>query len=196
VQLKQAMPDFVYYLTLLCIAVGAVAANAINIYSGTLSLVAVGIREMGMTLRQRRAALAVTAGVLGYLIGVIGQANVGPGSKYESFLLLISYWIAAWLAVVFVDYWIRKGDYGDESIFFDTKYQRWQGIAAMAIAVIVSVGLFGNVYGVYVGPIPNNNGGIGDITFIVGFVLSGVLYYVFDMLTRRQTAPSAAGSRA
>src|SRR5215831_9263093 len=116
-QLHIALPDFVYYLTLLCIAVGAVAANAINIYSGTMSLVAVGIREMGLTLRQRRAVLAVSAGVLGYLIGVIGQANVGPGSKYESFLLLISYWIAPWLAVVFVDYWIKRGDYGDESIF-------------------------------------------------------------------------------
>src|SRR6267143_1644604 len=72
VQLQKAMPDFLYYLTLLCIAVGAVAANAINIYSGTMSLVALGIRELGMTLRQRRAMLAVLAGVLGYLIGVIG----------------------------------------------------------------------------------------------------------------------------
>ncbi|HEV2477531.1 MAG TPA: cytosine permease, partial [Candidatus Dormibacteraeota bacterium] len=88
VQLRQAMPDFVYYLTLLCIAIGAVAANAINIYSGTMSLVALGIREMGMTLRQRRAVLAIAAGVLGYVIGLVGQANVGPGSKYESFLLL------------------------------------------------------------------------------------------------------------
>src|SRR3979411_3380598 len=57
VQLQKAMPDPIYYLTLLCIAVGAVAANAINIYSGTMSLVAVGIREMGMTLRARLAML-------------------------------------------------------------------------------------------------------------------------------------------
>jgi nucleobase:cation symporter-1, NCS1 family len=186
----------VYYLTLLCIAIGAVAANAINIYSGTMSLVALGIREMGMTLRQRRAVLAIAAGVLGYVIGLVGQANVGPGSKYESFLLLISYWIGTWLAVVFVDYWIRKGDYGDESIFYDTHYQRWQGFAAMAIGLIVSVGLFGNVYGVYVGPIPNNVAGIGDITFIVGFLLTAVLYYGFSMATRRETTTSTAGSRA
>src|SRR5207249_4482497 len=93
VQLQVAMPNVLYYLTLLCIAVGAVAANAINIYSGTMSLVAVGIREMGMTLRQRRALLAVSAGVLGYIIGLVGPANVGPGSKYEFFLLLISYLI-------------------------------------------------------------------------------------------------------
>src|SRR6202521_2117409 len=58
-QLQRAMPDLVYYPTLICIALGAVAANAINIYSGTMSLVALGIREMGLTLRQRRAMLAV-----------------------------------------------------------------------------------------------------------------------------------------
>src|SRR5438094_263914 len=182
VQLHVAMPDLLYYLTLLCIAVGAVCANAINIYSGTMSLVALGIREMGLTLRQRRALLAVIAGVLGYIIGIVGQANVGPGSKYEYFLLLISYWIAPWLAVVLVDYWLRKGDYGDESMFYDTKYQRWQGVAAMAIGLVVSVGLFANVYSIYTGPIPNGNPGIGDITFIVGVVLAGVRYYAFNMM--------------
>jgi NCS1 family nucleobase:cation symporter-1 len=196
VQLRQGMPDFLYYLTLLCIAVGAVAANAINIYSGTMSLVAVGIREMGMTLRQRRAVLAVAAGVLGYLIGVIGQANVGPGSKYEYFLIFISYWIAPWLAVVLVDYFLRRGDYGDEEMFYDTHYQRWQGVAAMAIGLVVSVYVFANVYSIYTGPIPANNPGIGDITFIVGFVLTGVLYYAFQRLTRRQPSTAMAGSRA
>src|SRR5437660_234230 len=185
-------------LPLLCIAVGAVCANAINIYSGTMSLVALGIREMGLTLRQRRALLAVIAGVLGYIIGIVGQANVGPGSKYEYFLLLISYWIAPWLAVVLVDYWQRKGDYGDEPMLYDTKYQRWQGVAAMAIGLVVSVGLFANVYSVYTGPIPTNNPQIGDITFIVGFVVTGALYYVFNLMSRNQAAVGqpATGSRA
>jgi len=161
-----------------------------------VAMVAVGIREMGMTLKQRRAVLAVAAGVLGYLIGIIGQANVGPGSKYEYFLLLISYWIGCWLAVVLVDYWMRKGDYGDESIFYDTHYQRWQGFAAMAIGLAVSVYLFGNVYGVWVGPIPTGNPGIGDITFFVGFALTAVLYYVFQTVTRSQSAAAPIGSRA
>ncbi|HXB04988.1 MAG TPA: cytosine permease [Candidatus Angelobacter sp.] len=197
IQLKLAMPDWLYYLTLLCITVGAVAANAINIYSGTMSLVAVGIREMGMTLRRRRAVLAVTAGVLGYLIGVIGQANVGPGSKYESFLLLISYWIAGWLAVVLVDYWMKKGDYGDESVFYDTKHQRWQGFVAMAIGVAVPGYFLANAYPLYVGPIANNNPQIGDITFLVVFVLTGGLYYAFQTMTGRQAAAAGkAGSRA
>src|SRR6202011_4253816 len=92
-QLQRAMPDFVYYPTLLCIAIGAVAANAINIYSGTMSLVAIGIREMGLTLRQRRAVLAIVAGVIGYIGGLYLESK-GVAEQYTNFLLLISYWIA------------------------------------------------------------------------------------------------------
>ena len=197
-QLQKAMPDPVYYLALLCIALGAVAANAINIYSGTMSLVSLGIREMGLTLRQRRAALAIIVGVIGFLLGIIFQAQVAPGSKYEFFLLLISYWIAPWLAVVFVDYWLRRGDYGDESIFYNTGYNRWQGVVAMAVGLVVSISLFANDFGVYVGPIPTNNPNVGDITFIVGFVISGVLYYVLNLGLRKQTTDTRAtlGSRA
>ena len=197
-QLQKAMPDPVYYLTLLCIAIGAVAANAINIYSGTMSLVSLGIREMGMTLRQRRAALAIVVGVIGFLGGVILQAQVAPGSKYESFLILISYWIAPWLAVVFVDYWLRKGDYGDESMFYNSGYNRWQGVVAMAAGLLIPVYLFGNIFGLYVGPIPTNNPDVGDITFIVGFLLTGALYYVFNLNLGKETAAkrAAMGSRA
>ena len=194
-QLHIALPDVIYYLTLLSIAVGAVAANAINIYSGTMSLVAVGIREMGLTLRQRRAALAVLAGVIGYAGGLIFQAQVAPGGKYEAFLLLISYWIAPWLAVVFVDYWLRKGDYGDESIFYNTGYFKWQGFVAMAVGLVVSVWLFAS-NAIYVGYVAFNYPQFGDLTFVVGFVISAVLYYVFSMATRSQTASAPMGSRA
>ncbi len=160
-QLQRAMPDPVYYLALLCIAIGAVAANAINIYSGTMSLVSLGIREMGLTMRQRRAALAIIVGVIGFLLGVIFQAQV-------------------------------------ERIFYDTSYNRWQGVVAMAVGLVVSVYLFANDFGIYVGPIPTNNPQVGDITFIVGFVITAVLYYVFNLGLRKETADkrAALGSRA
>ena len=57
--------------------------------------------------------------------------------------------------------------------------------------------VFANVFSIYTGPIPQNTPGIGDITFIVGFVLTGVLYYAFNMMSRRATSPAGmAGSRA
>ena len=196
-QLQRAMPDVVYYPTLICIAIGAVAANAINIYSGTMSLVALGIREMGLTLRQRRAMLGILVGVIGYFGGLYLESR-GVASQYTNFLLLISYWIATWLAVVFVDYWLRRGDYGDESMFYDTKNLRWQGVVAMAVGLVVSVWLFANIFGLYVGPIANSYPQIGDVTFIVGFVITAALYYAFNLNLRKQTADKRAsmGSRA
>jgi len=195
-QLQRAMPDPIYYLTLICIAVGAVAANAINIYSGTMSLVALGIKEMGMTLRQRRAALAILAGVIGFFGGLYLESK-GVSEQYTNFLLLISYWIAPWLAVVFVDYWLRRGDYGDEHMFYDPRYIRWQGFVAMAVGLVVSVYLFANSTA-YTGPIAKNNPQLGDITFIVGFVITAVLYFAFNFGLRRQTSDtrSPVGTRA
>jgi len=186
-QLAKAMPDFVYKITLLCIAIGAVAANVINIYSGVMSFLEIGIREMGMTLRQRRAALAVLAGIVGLVIGIIGQANLAAGSKYESFLLLISYWIACWEGVVLVDYLLTRGNY-DERHFFDTRWNRWQGVTAMVIALAVSIPLFANDFPLYVGKVPTAYPQLGDITFIVGFVISAGLYLLFNLGRRTEMA--------
>jgi NCS1 family nucleobase:cation symporter-1 len=195
-QLQRAMPDPIYYLTLVCIAIGAVAANAINIYSGTMSLVALGIKEVGLTLRQRRAALAILAGVIGFFGGLYLESK-GVSEQYTNFLLLISYWIAPWLAVVFVDYWLRGGDYGDERVFYDPRNVRWQGFVAMAVGLIVSIYFFANSTA-YTGPIAKNNPDLGDITFIVGFVITAVLYFVFNLGLRKQTtdARAAVGTRS
>lgn len=196
-QLQLAMPSPLYYLTLLCIAIGAVAANALNIYSGTMSLIALGIREMGMTLRQRRAVIAVVTGAIAFIGGLIFQAQVAPGSKYEAFLLLISYWIAPWLAVMFVDFWLRRGDYGDEHIFFDTSYNRWSGFVSMLVGVVISIWLFGNNE-LYVGYVPFHWAQFGDVTFIVGFLITGILYYALNVGRRRDTAeaPAPVGAQA
>ena len=68
----------------------------------------------------------------------------------------------------------------------------------MAVGLVIPVWLFANVYPLYVGPIPTNNPGLGDITFVVGFVITAVLYYVFNLGLRNQTAAAKTptGSRA
>ena len=78
-------------LTLLAIALGAVAANVLNIYSGALSFVAMGIR---LPLALRRAIVALGFGVIGFVVALFGLNNAG--AKYEDFLLVIAYWIAPW----------------------------------------------------------------------------------------------------
>jgi purine-cytosine permease-like protein len=181
-QFIKPLPEWLSILTLLGIALGTVSANVINIYSGAMSFLTLGIK---LTLRQRRALTAVGAGVIGYIVGVALQASVGPGSKYESFLLLISYWIAPFLGVVLVDYWLRRGEY-DEKLFYDTHYRPWKGFVAMLAGIGVSFPFWNNP--LFPPVIPNQVPGIGDITFVVGFVVAAAVHLVLNLDLRRSAA--------
>jgi NCS1 nucleoside transporter family len=172
-------------LTLLAIALGGISANAINIYSGALSFTALGIK---LPLRQARAVVAVVFGVLGFILALTGLHDAG--SKYENFLLLISYWVGPWLGVYITDWFLRRGRRVD-GFLFDTKHNPLGGWVAMLVGIVVSVSLFANVYGLYIAPIPSHHPAFGDITFFVGFVLAAVLYAVFFPLQRRREPEEA-----
>ncbi len=191
-QRAHAMPPAIYYATLVCIALGAVAANVINIYSGSMSFLTLGIT---IPSHIRRAIVAVAAGVLGLVIGYAYQANVGPGSKYESFLLVITYWIGAWLGVVITDYWMRRGSFGDEQVFYDRAYSNWAGPLAMLIGGGLAIWLFAD-QSVYVGYFAFHFPQIGDMTFVVGFILTALIYYGLRMSVFRPGAREAVGGPA
>ena len=65
----------------------------------------------------------------------------------------------------------------------------------MAIGLVVSIGLFSN-NALYLGTIPKANPGVGDLTFIVGFVIAGVLYYVFSLVQPVRSDEAAMGKVA
>jgi purine-cytosine permease-like protein len=164
-------------LTLLAIALGAIAANAINIYSGALSFTAMGFR---LPLRAARALTAVAFGVLGLIVAWLGLKDV---SRYENFLLVISYWIGPWLGVSFTDQLLRRGHRVD-GFLFDRRHTPWAGWVAMLVAMVVSVSLFAN-QSLYVGLVPSTWPAFGDVAFFVGFLLAGALYAAFFPLQRR-----------
>ena len=164
------LPTWLGKLTLLGIALGAIAANALNVYSSALSFAAMGINIKTPSLR---AVVAVTMGIIGFVVAVIGINNI---STYENFLLVISYWIGPWLGVVFMDRILRKWQ-PDELVYSDRSYQNWAGPIAMLVSAVAAIWLFSN-QSYYTGPIPKAHGSIGDLTFEVGFVLAAILYAV------------------
>ena len=165
-------------VTLLAIALGAICANALNVYSGSMSFLALGIR---LPLALRRAIVALTFGVIGFFLALSGLHDAGE--KYNNFLLVISYWIGPWLGVFFTDQFLRRGKHV-AGLLFDRRHNPWAGFAAMAIATGVSMWLFAYQTGHpgYVGVVPSAHPGFGDITFEVGFVLAAVLYALFYRL--------------
>ncbi len=169
------MPTAVADITLLAIALGAVCANALNVYSGSMSFLALGIK---LPLTLRRAIVAIVFGVAGFFVALSGLHDAG--AKYDNFLLVISYWIGPWLGVFFADQFLRRGKRVD-GLLFDRKHRPWAGFAAMAIAVGVSIWLFANQTD-YVGLVPTHHPAFGDLTFEVGFVLAAALYVLFFKL--------------
>jgi len=160
------MPEWIGKLTLLAIAVGAIAANALNIYSGAMSFLAAGVR---IRFALRRAIVALGFGVLGFVIALSALPNAG--SAYENFLLVIAYWIAPWLGVVLTDRALRRGTRIAPFLADDARYTNWAGFIAFLVALVVSVTLFSNQVQ-YTGPLA---GPVGDITPYVGFTLAALL---------------------
>jgi nucleobase:cation symporter-1, NCS1 family len=163
-------------LTLLAIALGAVSANVLNIYSGALSFTAIGIK---LPLSMRRAIVALGFGAIGFFLAWSGLHNAG--SKYENFLLIIAYWIAPWLAVYLCDLLLRKNP--DETLLFDKRHTNWAGPVAMLAGMGISIWLFSNQTE-YIGVVPTHVGAVGDLTFEVGFVITAVVYLTWHAIAR------------
>jgi len=161
-------------LTLLAIALGAVSANVLNIYSGALSFTAIGIR---LPLSLRRAIVALGFGAIGFFLAWSGLHDAG--SKYQNFLLIIAYWIAPWLAVIFCDWLLRPGP--DEILLFDKRHTNWAGPVAMLAGMGLSIWLFSNQTE-YVGVVPSHVPSVGDLTFEVGFVITAVIYLGWHLI--------------
>jgi NCS1 nucleoside transporter family len=171
-------------VTLLAIALGAVCANALNVYSGAMSFLALGVR---LPLALRRAIVALVFGVAGFFLALSGLHDAG--TKYTNFLLVIAYWIGPWLGVFFADQYLRRGKRVD-GLLFDRKHNPWAGFAAMAIATAVSIYFFANQEE-YKGLLPKHVSNVGDLAFEVGFVLAVLLYALFFKLQGEATVEEA-----
>lgn len=155
--------------TLLAIAIGAIAANSINIYSGAMAFVTIGIK---LPAHVARALVTVFFGVAGFLVA--WWALPDAAHSYEAFLLIIAYWIGPWLGVVFTDQYLRRGQ-RIAGFLYDRSYANWGGLAAFLIGLVVSVLLFSNQE-LFVGVVAKAVPQLGDVTFFVGFLLAGGSY--------------------
>lgn len=167
-QFVEPLPAALAITATVAIVVGAIAANVLNLYSAAMSFLTLGIR---LTLRRRRAIVAMLFGVVGYFVGLTGIAD--PGGKYEAFLFFNTYWIVPFITVVLVDYALHRGRY-PQQLFFDLRHRPWKGVVAMLAGIIGSVPFWNQT--LFVGVVPANHPGFGDISFIVGFVVTAVVY--------------------
>jgi NCS1 nucleoside transporter family len=174
-------PSWLADLTLIAIVIGGIAANALNIYSGAISFTAIGFK---LPLAARRAIVALGFGAIGFFVAWSGLGNAGE--EYNNFLLIIAFWIAPWVAVIFCEMFLRRRQDPVKigHLLFDRKHANWAGPVAMAAGAGISIWLFSNQTK-YVGLVPSHWGSAGDLTFEVGFVLTALIYLTWRLIADR-----------
>jgi NCS1 nucleoside transporter family len=187
---------FIYHITpwlgdvtLVCIAVGAVCANALNVYSGSMSFMALGLK---IPVTARRALVAVVFGVAGFLLAWSGLQDAG--TKYNNFLLVIAYWIGPWLGVFFADQLLRRGR-NVEPMLYGRGHNPIAGVLSMAAAMAISIPLF-SYQTDFTGYLANRHRNLGDLTFEVGFVLAAVFYWLLFTYLPRSLGQGLESSEA
>jgi NCS1 family nucleobase:cation symporter-1 len=167
--------DVLAALVLLGIAVGSIGANVLNVYSGAMSFLAMGFN---LGFKTRRALMVALAGIIGSITAYTAIKGDFV-QNFEGFLLVVSYWVAPWIAVVLTD-WLLRGRKQDDNLE-DNK--NWAGVVSFVVATTVSIFLFCNQVA-YAGPLSKD---LGDITPVVGFALAAVLYAVlFPVATKKK----------
>jgi len=163
-------------LAMVAIAIGTVAVNAMNDYTGSLSLQAAG-------LRIPRVYSAAAVAVLGFLFTLYLQYNGDFAGNFINFILFISYWISPFVGVVLADWWLRG-----------RKADGWS-IVDFARLPSGTVALVALIVGFLVG-IPFQNSSLGytwggpfnyitatylhgaDLAYYVGGIVAFVIYWV------------------
>ena len=163
------LPGWLDALTLLAIVLGAVAANVLNVYSGAMAFLCLGI---DVPLARARAAVAVGFGIVGFVIALLALPDAAHG--YESFLLVIVYWIGPWLGITLADMALRRRTPASE-LLYDRSYTNHAGLVALVVGIVVSVLLFANQE-LYTGLVAEAVPEIGDLGFATGFLVAAALY--------------------
>ena len=136
---------------------GSICANALNIYSGSMSFLTMGVKLKTNLLR---ALTAVAFGVPGFFLAHWAMTN--PANNLENFLLVMSYWIGPWLGVFLADKLLRRGSSVQHYLF--TSRENIAGPIAFVVGAFLSIWLFANQK-YYTGVVPKHNGAWGDIAF-------------------------------
>jgi purine-cytosine permease-like protein len=178
-QFVRPLPEVLGVVAPLAICVGAVSANAVNLYSSAMSFLSMGIR---VTARLRRALAAAGFGIVGFLVGflVVNTGQVGPGGTggaYENFLFFSTYWIVAFLGVVLTDWAMRQGRLRT-SLLFDRRHSNWRGVAAFVLGIAACVPFMNQ--SLYVGWVASTYPQTGDLSFAVGLVVSAAAYWLLS----------------
>lgn len=158
--------------------IALITIMGVNAYGAMLTSVSAvdGFKSVRPSVRIRVGGLVIIG------LATVAIALAIPDSyldSFNSFVTLMLYFLVPWTAVNLVDfYFVRHGKYAITEIFKSNGIYgtwSWRGLVAYSVGFVAMIPFFS--VGFFTGPIAAALGG-ADISFAVGLVVAGVLYYL------------------
>jgi NCS1 family nucleobase:cation symporter-1 len=160
---------------MIAIVLSNIGADAMDDYSGALSLQAAGI-----IIPRPISGVIVAAG--GFSMALYMQHG-DFSAKLTNLLLFLGYWIAPMVGIVLVDWWLRKGKVDSWSVVrLRNLPLGWQALVSLAAGFGLSLPFMDS--SLYVGSIASGPLKGGDIAYVVGGILAAIIYFILAKATK------------
>ncbi len=164
-------------LALLVIALGSVASNAMNDYSGSLALQTVGVRV-------RRPVSAVVVVIIAFAL-IMWLHSGDLAARFQGVLLFVSYWIPAFVAIVAIDWRYRSAGRDVVNPAEETTPRRDAVVALLTFVVAFAAAVPFMHTNLIVGPVATALHG-ADLAYFVNFVVAAAVYGGYRLIRARR----------
>jgi nucleobase:cation symporter-1, NCS1 family len=163
-------------LALLVIALASIGSGVMNDYSGSLALQTIGVRV-------RRPASAVIVTALAFAL-ILWLHAADTATRFTDVLLIVSYWIPAFVAVVVIDWLLRIRGRASINPAMETT-DRTDAVVALIVFVVAYAAAIPFMHtSLFQGPVAQAWHG-ADIAYFVNLLVAAVLYGGYRLSRRR-----------
>src|SRR5262245_60028397 len=170
----------VWYLVAFLAAVlwGTVANNVLNLYTAGLGLLALRIRT------QRWIAVLVV-GIGAAILTYIAIFVYNFMSLYAQWLTLTLAFLSPWVAILLMDYWLRRGHYDVSGLhtwgvgaYWFRNGVNWRALGIYILGIVAALAFSNST--LWASPLAVEYLGGADLSLFVGLLLTGTLYYLVE----------------
>jgi len=171
---------------------GPIATNILNVYSAALAALSMGIRLS-------RTAMALIAGVVGYLVTIYFVFQPSFAKAFDNWMISLLLWMSPWAGVVLADFFVkRRGHIDVDELYREPERSaygdvNWAGIAAFVVGLIAGWTVEDGLVPALQGPISTRLLGGADLSWLVGILVAGGVYLALSRQGVAATMPGRAG---
>jgi NCS1 nucleoside transporter family len=175
-------------LVLLMVLHGPIATNILNVYSAALAALSMGFRLS-------RTAVALIAGVVGYLVTIYFVFQPSFAKAFDNWMISLLLWMSPWAGVILADFFIkRRGHIDVEELYRDPEHSaygdiNWGAIVAFLAGLIAGWTVEDGLVPALQGPISTRLLSGADLSWLVGILVAGGVYLAISRESAKAPVP-------